>query len=521
MRESNWSVAANRVLTKAFTITVVSLCAFGLFPASRAVGQEQPLAHFGEYVRQAVSDWNVPGLAVSVVKDGEVVFSEGFGVRKLGEPSQVTSSTLFAIGSTTKAMTAAAIGMLVDEGKVGWDDPVTKHLPEFQLHDPYVTREITIRDLLTHRAGLGNADFLWYEQETTIEEVLHRIRFAEPAYSLRSGFIYQNIMYAAAGQVVAAASGMPWAEFIQTRILDPLGMTATIPTASTLSAQPDVAEPHYDTDGSVRAISNASVDVIGPAGSVWSNVDDMSKWIRMLLANGVTETGIRMINPSTVAELFTPQAIVGSSGFYPTAQLTNPNWITYGLGWFQADYRGRAVDFHTGSIDGMVAIVGVIRDENLGICLLGNLDHAELRHALMYRVFDLFDEGESRDWSAELLELYSGIRDRAEARQSRADEARVEGTSASLPHERYAGLYADSLHGELRVTVEDSNLRLYYGPGLQGNMSHWHYDTFRIKWDAEWRGSALVTFILNRTGEPIEVEMNGARLRRMAGDVQN
>jgi len=205
--------------------------------ATHLIAQESPLSGFRSYVEQAVSDWHVPGLAVVVVKDGEVAFSEGFGERQLGESAGVSSGTLFAIGSTTKAMTAAAIGMLVDEGKMIWDDPVTKHLPDFQLHDPYVTREITIRDLLTHRAGLGNADFLWYEREASIDDILFRMRYAEPAYSMRSGFIYQNIMYAAAGEVISRVSGMPWAEFIQARILDPLGMTASIPTAATLNSQ--------------------------------------------------------------------------------------------------------------------------------------------------------------------------------------------------------------------------------------------------------------------------------------------
>jgi CubicO group peptidase (beta-lactamase class C family) len=453
-----------------------------------------------------------------VVKDGDIAFSQGFGVRELGESAEVSDRTLFAIGSTTKAMTAAAIGMLVDEGKLRWDDPVTKHLPTFQLHDPYVTREVTVRDLLTHRAGLGNADFLWYEKETTIDEVLDRIRHAELAYSMRSGFIYQNIMYAAAGEVIARVSGKPWAEFVQTRIFDPLGMTATVPTAAELHLQPDVAAPHYEIDGDVTVIENANVDVVGSAGSIWSSVNDMSKWIRFLLDGGVTAENDTLLSRETVAELFTPQAMVGRNEFYPTARLTNPHWMTYGLGWFQADYRGRAVEFHTGSIDGMVAIVGLIRDEGLGVCVLANLDHAELRHALMYRVFDLFDEGPPRDWSAELKELYTELRSEAEERRASVEAGRVEGTNPSVSLDRYVGSYADPLYGEVRVSASDSGLRLYYGPGLQGPLLHWHYDTFRVHWDAAWRGRSFVSFVLNAEGEPSMLEMNGARFQRQAAD---
>lgn len=498
----------------ASAIAIAAIVLLGFSPQLN--GQERPLSGFGAYVEHAVSDWGVPGLAVMVVKDGEVVFSQGFGRRQKGGPLEVSDRTLFAIGSTTKAMTAAAIGMLVDEGQLSWDDPVTKHLSGFQLHDPYVTREITVRDLLTHRAGLGNADFLWYERETNIDDILFRMKYAEPAYSLRSGFIYQNIMYAAAGEVVARVSGMPWADFIQTRIFDPLDMAASIPTAAALDQQPDVASPHDEIEGEVQVIENASVDAIGPAGSVWSNVDDMSKWIRMLLADGKTPGGEELLSVETVREMFTPQAIVGGQGAYPTARLTNPHWNTYGLGWFQADYRGRAINYHTGSIDGMVAIVGLIRDEDLGICVLANLDHAELRHALMYRVFDLYADGEPRDWSAELRELYAGIRAEGEARRARFEADRVEGTSPSLSLEKYVGVYSDRLRGEVRVSMSDSGLRLYYGPGLQGNLSHWNYDTFQVDWDAAWRGRSYVSFILNTSGEPSLLEMRGGQFRRQA-----
>ena len=484
--------------------------------ADQLNSQESPLSRFGEYVMEGVVDWGVPGLAVVVVKDGEVAFAQGLGVKALGDPSEVTTETLFAIGSTTKAMTAAAIGMLVDEGSVEWDDPVTKHLPWFQLHDPYFTREVTVRDLLTHRAGLGNADFLWYEQDTDADEILRLVRHVEPAYSLRAGFIYQNIMYAAAGEVVAQVSGMPWADFIQSRILNPLGMTGTVPTGTTLNRQPDVAQPHYRIDGVVTQIENASVDAIAPAGSVWSGVDDMSKWIRFLLSGGQTPDGERLLSTATHAELFAPQAIVRSSGFYPTARLTNPHWTTYGLGWFQADYRGRAVDFHTGSIDGMVAIVGLIRDENLGICVLANLDHAELRHALMYRVFDLFDDDTPRDWSAELLELYTDLADAAEERRSQLESERVEGTAPSLAINKYVGSYSDPLYGNIEITSDGSGLSLHYGPGLQGPLSHWSYDTFRVEWDAVWRGTSFVSFVMNQAGEPNVLDMNGTEFRRQA-----
>ena len=233
---------------------VVFVCCFAIASfATRAAGQ--PLADFDAYVQLAVAEWEVTGLAVAVVKDGEVLFAKGYGIRELGSAAKVDEHTLFAIGSTTKAMTAAAIGMLVDEGKLDWDDPVTDHLPDFRLYDPFVTREITVRDLLTHRAGLPNADFLWYGQDSEAADILFRMRYVEPETSLRSSFTYQNIMYAAAGEVVAELSGMSWDAFIQKRIFEPLDMNGSIATAATLDAQPNVALPHYRVDGATRALS--------------------------------------------------------------------------------------------------------------------------------------------------------------------------------------------------------------------------------------------------------------------------
>ena len=490
-----------------------------LLLAARVPAQAQsPLEGLDAYVRQAVTDWGVPGLAVAVVKDGEFVFSAGYGVREAGSGDAVDPHTLFAIGSTTKAMTAAAIGMLVDEGKLGWDDPVVRHLPDFRLSDPWVTSQLTVRDLLTHRAGVGNADFLWYGQENETDEILFRLRYADPETSMRSHFTYQNIMYVAAGKVIEKVSGISWASFIQHRVFDPLGMAESVPLLSMAETRDNVASPHYRLDGKVTVIENASVDPVAPAGSVWSSVHDMAKWLRFLLAGGVTEDGERLLSEGVHAELFRPQMLVDAGGFYPTARLTRPHWTTYGLGWFQADYQGRATDFHTGSIDGMVAIAGLIRDEDLGVYVLGNLDHAEVRHAIMYRVFDLYGPAEPRDWSAELQDLYGALRAQGEQAAQRAQEDRIADTSPSLPLEAYAGAYIDPLYGTVEVSLQDGALRVHYGPGLQGPADHWHFDTFGVKWDARWRGSSLVSFRLDARGNVAGLEVNGATFERIGQD---
>jgi CubicO group peptidase (beta-lactamase class C family) len=487
-------------------------------PSTRLVGD--PAKALDTYAAKAVRDWQVPGLAISVVKDGRVVFAKGYGVRELGKSAPADTQTLFAIGSTTKAMTAAALAMLVDEGKVRWDEPVTRYLPTFQTGDPYVTREMTVRDLLTHRGGLGNADYLWYESDIAAAELRRRVRLLRPAYSLRSSFIYQNVMYAVAGDVVEAASGVPWEDFVRRRIFTPLGMTRTAATLRETQARDNVASPHDRVDGAIRVIRNASVDPVAPAGSVWSSVADMAKWMRFMLDSGRTTDGRRLIEPATWAELLKPQTIVTTQGFYPTARLTRPHWTTYALGWFQQDYDGRAVSFHTGSIDGMVAIVGLIPDERLGVHVLANLDHAEVRHALMYTVFDLWapdalrsSRSVARDWSAEMLRLYGGIQAQADSARRRQESQRVVGTRPTLALDAYAGTYADSLYGAASVTLDQGQLVLRRG-ARTAVLEHWHYDTFRARWANAWQGTSMATFVVGARGTPDRLEMGGATFRR-------
>jgi CubicO group peptidase (beta-lactamase class C family) len=477
-----------------------------------AQAKSDPARGFDAYADKAVRDWRAVGLAVVVVKDGQIVFAKGYGVRELGKPDPVDTNTRFSIGSTTKAITAAALGMLVDDGKVRWDDPVTKYLPGFQLYDPYVTREITVRDLLTHRAGLPNADFLWYGTDYSTAEIIRRMRYVQPAYSLRSGFIYHNVMYATAGEVVAAASGMPWAEFVRTRIFAPLGMAGSVPLLRETVGQPNVASPHFIVNDTVQVIVNASVDPVAAAGSIWSSVADMSKWARFMIDSGKVG-GKRLLQPATWAELFRPQTTVNLAEFYPSVGLTKPHWTTYGLGWFQEDYAGRMLQFHTGSIDGMVAIIGLIPDERFGVYVLANTDHVELRHALMYRAIDTWLGTGTRDWSREMLALYGGLHAQGDSAMKKMEAARITGTQPSLPLDKYAGTYSDSLYGEIRISVQNGTLR-YQAGQVGGSMEHWQYDTFRVRFDHRWQGSAAASFVIGLSEAPERLEVQGATFHR-------
>ncbi len=469
---------------------------FALFGAPTAGAQGGPLQGFDGYVATAVRDWEVPGLAVAVVRNDSVVFMRGFGVRTLGKPDPVDEHTLFAIGSTTKAFTTTALAMLVDEGKVRWDDPVTKYLPGFQLADPSVTREFTVRDLVTHRSGLPTADLLWYASPNTAGEIIRRLRFLKPASSLRSRYAYNNNMYAVAGAVIAAASGMPWEEFVRRRILLPLGMTSTLTGVGGLATRPNVATPHRPIDDTIRAIPYRNLDNIAPAGAMNAGVADLAKWVRFQL-DSARVGGRRLVDSTSYREMLAPQFVIPPESFYPAAQLARPNFIAYGLGWFLQDYRGRKLVMHTGSIDGMSALIGMLPEERLGVIVLANLDHAEVRHALMYHVFDLHLGGTSRDWSAELRKLYGEASDRQRTAVRKAESARVASTRPSLPLGAYAGTYTDSLYGDVDVRVEKGALVARFGSGYVGDLEHWHHDVFRARWRDRVLGRSFLTFKLD------------------------
>lgn len=467
---------------------------------------------FDAYVEKSRNQYQVPGLALTVVKDGKIIFKKGYGVRELGTTDQVNTQTLFACASTTKAMTATCMAMLVDEGKVKWDDPVINYLPEFQLYDPFVTRELKIRDLFTHNSGVGNTDFLWSIMNIPGEEVLAKMKMVEPSYSLRASFIYQNIFYVYAGKVIEKISGMPWEEFMQKKIFQPLGMTRTYPVLRMVK-DPNQSKPHYFVDNKITVIERTNADAIGPAGSVWSCVDDMSKWALCMLDSSKFAGG-RLVKANTWKEMFTPQVMVPAGQFYPTAQLTNPNWKTYSLGWFQQDYKGKKINFHTGSLAGETAMHGQLPESKLAIYIFGNYDHAEVRHALMFKAFDLFALGGNRDWSTELFTLYKGFEKDGEKREKDLEAARVANTKPSLPLDEYTGQFTDPLYGEVIITRENEDLVMVANNFLKARVNHWHYDTFRGWFDKRWYGKLNVQFSLDTSGKVNTVIVDGLEFKR-------
>ncbi len=460
------------------------------------------------YVAQAARDWRVPGLAIAIVKDDSVVFTRGYGVLDLSRPAPVTEHTRFAIGSTTKAMTSAALGMLVDEGKLRWDDRVIDHLPEFRLYDPYVTRELTVRDLLTHRSGLPGTDLLWTRGDYSFAEMMRRLRHVRPATSFRSQWTYQNVVYAIGGALIAKVSGVPWEDFMRTRIFAPLGMTESEPLVAGIELRPNVATPHAEIRDTIRQVPVRTTDPVASAGSVWSSVSDMAKWMRFVLDSGRVGTR-RLLASATFTELVTPQ-IRASLATYPALTLVRPHIFGYALGWFVQDYRGETVWMHTGSIDGMTAIIGLLPDRRTGVFVLANLDHAELRHALMYKVFDLYAGNPERDWSADLRKLFAGARATASPGTPRPATA----APPSLPLERYAGSYVDSTYGAVDVTLADGTLRARFGKEDLGPLEPWEHEIFRTRGPPPLEQRQTVTFVPDGRGNVASLQVFGVSFVR-------
>ena len=485
-------------------LRLIALLSLVLLACQPVYSQEAPSKDFDDYVNKALKDWDVPGLAIAIVKNDQIVFAKGYGVRKLGDTSAVDEKTLFAIGSSSKAFTSASIAMLVDEGKLKLDDPATKYLPGFQLFDPYVTRELTVRDLLCHRSGLERGDFLWYGTSYSRDEIVRRVRYLKPTWSLRSMFGYQNIMYLAAGQIVAGVSGKTWDDFIRDRIFKPLGMISSSTSINDLKNADDVATPHAKIEGKVEIIPWRNIDNIAPAGSINSNVVDMAQWVRLQLGEGVYK-GQRLISSGGAKEMHTAQTVIRMDPPW-TLFYSDAHFLNYGLGWFLHDHRGRKVVEHGGNIDGMSALVAMIPEEKLGLVILTNLNGTPLTSAIASRVYDLYLGVPPRDYSADLLKNYNGLLEQGKQAQKKIEESRVKGTSPTLALDKYAGAYKDEMYGDAKVAVQNGKLVLTT-PGFVGDLDHWNYDTFQITWRERSLGKALVTFTLNARGKVDEMKL--------------
>ena len=472
-----------------------------------AVLAQVPLDNLDEYITRVMQDWEAPCVAVAVVKDDRVIYAKGFGVREIDGNDPVDEHTVFAIASTSKAFTTAALGMLVDEGRLSWDDRVTDHLLGFELYDPWVTRELRVRDLLSHRSGLPRGDRLWYGSPFEREEVLERVRLLEPSSSFRSRYGYQNIMFTAAGEIVPAITDTSWGEFLRTRIFEPLGMRSTSTSVSALEGLANVATPHGKMGGKVQPIPWRNWDNLGGAGAVNSCVADLAQWMRLQLGGGVYE-GRRMLSEDVIEEMHTPQTVVPRSRsdeeLFPESHFS-----AYGLGWRLMDYRGRLIVNHGGSLDGMRTHLILMPEEDLGVVAVTNVNESSVPLAIVWHVVDQYLEPREKDWNALYLAEAERSRARSDSTRARRETERLTGTTSSHPLEEFAGLYENELYGEVIVQLEDDRLVVSAGPFYVGDLEHWHLNTFQVTWRDPYLGRDYLGFVLDRMGRVEAVDVEG------------
>jgi CubicO group peptidase (beta-lactamase class C family) len=447
-------------------------------------------------INKSLETWRVPGAAVAIVRDGEVIYLKGHGVRALNADDPVTPDTLFPIGSCTKAFTTTAMAMLVDEGKMAWDDHVRKHLSYFHLSDPLADQDVRLRDLVCHRTGLASNDLLWYRAPWSMEEMVRRAGRLPLAQPFRTRFQYQSTMFTAAGLAVASAADQPWQDFVQKRLFDPLGMTESCFTSTAAAKVADRAVGHrLNHLGRPEIVDYYPMPVPNPAGSIHSTARDLSKWLIFQLGDGRAD-GKRLVSAANLAETHSPQMVIRLEGIERDMQPDTVQ-MTYGMGWVLQDYRGVGLCSHAGAIDGFRVHFTLIPEKKIGIVLLNNLQHTRMNQALSNSLVDLLLDLPKKDWNAVCSRAVRKA-EAAAADKAREREARRKPDAApSLPLTAYAGVYENPAYGEARVTVEKGAL-VWSWYQFHTPLDHYQADEFTAP--LEVIGSPHVAFTLNAEG---------------------
>ncbi|ALN57443.1 beta-lactamase [Lysobacter enzymogenes] len=489
--------------------------------ASSAAAPPLPeqLRDFDAYVDAVRKQFEVPGIAVAIVKDGRVVLERGFGVREAGKPEPVDAHTLFAIASNTKAFTAASLSILADEGKLSLDDRVIDHLPWFRMADPYVTREMRLRDLLAHRSGLGlgAGDLLyWPGTDYSNEDVARRLAHVPLTGGFRGQYAYDNILYGVAQLVVEKASGQSYRDFLAERIFRPLGMDETRYNADALRGADKIASGHAKADfKDLQVAPRMTWSNVAGAGGLYSSVHDMGKWMRAQLDGGVYgrdgDKELRLFSAKRQREMWsvvTPMPI--AEPLVPELAPVKPNFAGYGEGWQLTDYRGEKLVWHTGGWPGMVSRVTLVPAHKLGVVVLTNAELGGAFQAVTMRALDAYLGAPKTDWNAAYAAALAKSRGKADEDWAKHLKARDARSKPSLPLSGYAGAYRDPWYGDVFIEQAGSKLRLRFGrtKDLTGELSHWQHDTFIVRWDQRWlNADAFLNFALTPDGKVRELRM--------------
>ena len=490
-----------------------------LFLVTTAHAVAAPPAGFDSRVEALRQSNGVPGITIAIVEGGKPTLARGYGVRKLGAPAPVDADTLFSIGSTTKAMTVAALATLVDAGRIGWDDKVVDHLPGFQMHDPWVTREMTIRDLLVHRSGLGlgAGDLLFVPRSSLSRaESVRRLRFIKPKTSFRSTSAYSNVMYMVAGQLIEAVSGERWEDYLGNHVLLPAGMTRTTTDNERNFAAENRAHPHARLNGGLRGVGDQQLlderDDLGrngaPAGGVASSANDLAKWLQVMLGAGTSSAGTRIFSAEAHAQMWTANMPVAIKAMPPELKATEPLFSAYGLGWNIVDYRGARMIWHGGAVFGFKAAVVFLPEKKVGFAIAINSEDGDIVRGLMYELIDHYLGLPRGDWP-ERFHAYVNQQVGERVKALAVAEVKPARVGPSLPLGGLAGTYADTWYGNIDIGATNAGLTIDFksAPRMGGQLDHWQYDTFITRFDDKAIEPAYVIFALDQEGKVERVTM--------------
>lgn len=480
-----------------------------LSPFTKA--QRSPdLKKLDAYFEKMVKDWDVPGASIGIVKDGKLVFTGNYGTKEVGKSEKPDENTLYAIASNSKAFTATIIGMLVAEGKLGWNDKVKDHLPYFSLFDdPWISANISIRDILSHRVGLGtfSGDVLWYKSEASAEDFIKGAGKLSQAFDFRAGYGYSNLMFITAGEIIQKVTGKTWGQNVKERIFEPLGMDRSLTTAKDLAKTQNITTPHGREENLNFPIAFEDWDVIGATGGVISSVNDMAKWMNFNLNLGI-------IGQDTLVNRLSRNLMWTMHNTHTVDQMVKNDlgrhFSGYGLGWVIGDYHGHFMVGHTGGFDGMITALTLIPEEKLGVIVLTN-GHKSPIMAATYYALDRFLGTGNKDWSADMLKS----RNEREAKDNRLEklkESKIPDTSPSLKADQMVGTYQSPIYGAIHIRkyTDDMRLEFEHSPRLNATLKHWHYDTYEIIWDEKhaWFSLGTLKFLTNNNQEVIGLDFD-------------
>lgn len=471
----------------------------GLLLSSYSFSQQLQLDSLELQIQQLIKDFEIPGLSIGIVRNDSIIFSKGYGNLEIHKERKVDENTIFGIGSISKSFTALTLGILVDEGKINWDDKVKDYLPYFELYTPYVTDNFTIRDLLTHRSGLKDVSggTLWYHSDYSREEIIKRLKYLEPVSGFREKPAYQNVMYVVASEIVKEVAGMSWDSFLKTRVFDKLKMNNTTSLSNVRESNSNLAQPHiWNEDYEKVAIKQEKGDNLAPGGFIYSSSSEMSNYMRLLLNNGAIGYDT-IVSPKIINEIFKPQIIypIGGAPFYN-------EFTSYGFGWWLTSKNGHKIIEHSGGIDGMSANLVMIKDMNLGFVILTNEAEEPATFLLTAKILEkLFDD--------KAYDLYARVKDNRNQNLKKKKESptpisQILETKPSLDIQKYAGKYGDKMYGDILINfTKSSGLEISFSHSevFKGKLEHWHFDTFKINWNDIRVPNGFLTFNFNSKRE--------------------